>query len=169
MRLTEHETNQMKSILATLLASTALAQANIIITILEDTPQGLDFTIDWGARPGFSWAKSVGTGGSSVEWLGPIGRNSHYDFIEIHAACDPLIKGFGISFWADPDYSGPVLTSLGSPNITFSPPNIPIISAMDNQVYGARFVYGHVPDLAQTGLLMGLGLMGIAVAGRIKQ
>lgn len=155
----------MKTILATLLASASLAGATTI-TINQASPQTLDFSVEWGAS--ISWASTSATGpdGSTVGWWTQMSRNQNQYFISVDAFMGPAVTDFTAVFWSDPEYFGPVLTAYGSPNVRFMGANLPTILPLDTTPYGARFVFGAVPDGGATGWLLALALSGLCWHGR---
>jgi len=159
-------------ILAILLAGTTLAGA-VTITFNQDTASVLDFNVEWGSPVGQFGENFTGPGGSVIWWMGSISRNPNKYFVEIHDAYDSRVTGFNLTFWGDPEYSGPpVPTAYGSPNLYLGAINYPL----DTTPYGARFLYtptstqspasAPVPDAGGTGCMLALGMAGLCGARR---
>src|SRR6185369_2909027 len=163
----------MKSTLAALFAGTALASATTI-TINQDAPGLLDFSIDWGQTIDPYGTVAVGKGGSSVEWHTGSSRNPNYYFGEIHDKSLPNIYGFGLTF-APVEWTGPVYTALADAKTS----NGEVLNLHGNP-YGARWVYGasvievasrpqgnSVPDGGSTALILCLGCAGLCAFRRV--
>lgn len=150
-----------KQIIAALLVSASLASA-ATITVNQDTSQILDFSVEWGPTISEWGCSAVGSDGSIINWLAETSRNRNFYFVDLHAACDPSLRGFGLRFWSDPEYYGAVPTAYGSPNIVFSGPDIPLMMPLEGNPYGARFIYG-VPEIDGGAVLFAIGLAGIAL------
>lgn len=156
----------MKTILATLLASTVLAGATTI-KINSDTGGVFDFSVDWGPSISEYGAMAAGSDGSTAHWMTMISRNPSFYFISVNTDAMPLSKGFSIRFWLDPEYTGAAPTSFGSTNIFISSVGpSPQILPLNGNPYGARFVYAS-PDGGNVGWMMALGLVGIVLARKI--
>ncbi len=162
----------MKTPILSILLAGAMSAGAVTLTINQDTPSVLDFNIEWGSPVGQYGGKFTGPGGSVIWWMGSISRNPNKYFVEIHDAFESAVTGFNLTFWTDPEYSGPVDTSLaalGGPT--------PTRLALDNTLYGARFLYtptpaavpagAHVPDAGGTGWLLAMGVAGCALCRRM--
>lgn len=166
-RKTINQTNKMKLILATLISSTALAGATTI-TINQNSPGLLDFSVEWGQTLSQYGAYATGSDGSSVSWIGQPGRDRNTYFIEIHEDNLP-VSGIYLHLGPFTESYGQTQTAFGTSNVWWtSDSSVPMTALpLPGDPYGARFVCGSaVPDTGGTVGLLALGLAGMCWVGR---
>lgn len=149
-----------KHIIALSLLATATLASAVTITIHNDTPSLLDFSVEWGQTIGEYGTHVHGSDGSEIYWLAQVNRNPNFYFIEIHDANFPDLHGFPIMFWGDPEYVGPVPTEFDSPNVRMMSSDCQVLP-LDSTPYGARWIY-RTPDSGETLMMMVLSIAWLA-------